>query len=213
MKTESISLKLLAGGLTLLWLFGAGCASGVKNPSGVPVTEMRPDEQGFVAGTGIESQDVVTVADRMARGLMGLAIIQNAAEPPRIVLEPVINDTRFPINKDLFLTRIQTQLTAKSQGKVIFLSRERMDALKREQQMQQSGEVLPGAGRDPNRIEYKGADFFLTGKLQGLTTRTSAGTSDYVLYTFQLINARTSEIVWAGDYEVKRQGLEDAVYR
>src|SRR6202007_2514597 len=31
----------------------AGCAStGVKNPSGVPVTEMRPDERGFVAGTG-----------------------------------------------------------------------------------------------------------------------------------------------------------------
>ena len=37
-----------------------GCATseGVRNPSGVPVTEMRPDERGFVAGTGIEAQDI-----------------------------------------------------------------------------------------------------------------------------------------------------------
>ncbi|HZV34667.1 MAG TPA: penicillin-binding protein activator LpoB, partial [Verrucomicrobiae bacterium] len=40
----------------------AGCASsGVQNPNGVPVTQMRADEQGFVAGTGIESQDLVAV--------------------------------------------------------------------------------------------------------------------------------------------------------
>src|SRR5262249_33670342 len=49
----------------------SGCASyGVRNPSGVPVTEMRADERGFVAGTGIESQDIVTVADKMAREIL-----------------------------------------------------------------------------------------------------------------------------------------------
>jgi PBP1b-binding outer membrane lipoprotein LpoB len=62
-------------------------------------------------------------------------------------------------------------------------------------------------------VEFKGADFFLTGKLQGLTTRTSAGTSDYVLYSFQLIEARTSDIVWEDSAEIKKQGLEDAAYR
>ena len=32
----------------------AGCASkGVQNPTGVPVTHMKADEQGFVAGTGV----------------------------------------------------------------------------------------------------------------------------------------------------------------
>ena len=39
--------------ICLAFLLLAGCASsGVRNPSGVPVTEMRPDERGFVAGTG-----------------------------------------------------------------------------------------------------------------------------------------------------------------
>lgn len=210
-KNRVLLLSLFPG--IVLSLLTLGCASGVKNPSGIPVTEMRADERGFVAGTGIESQDLVTVTDRMARDLLGLERIVTAAEPPRIVLEPILNETRFPVNKDMFLTRIQTQLTSKAQGKVIFLARERMNALQREAELQNSGQVTSAPGRNPAVIEFKGADYFLTGKLQGLSTRTAAGTSDYVLYTFQLIDARTSEIVWAGDHEIKRQGLEDAAYR
>src|SRR6188768_1434883 len=99
------------------WL-AAGCASGVKNPSGVPVTEMRPDERGFVAGTGIESQDLVSVTDKMARSIIGIPQIANAAVTPSIVLDPVVNNTRFPINKDMFLTRIRVMLNSKAAGKV-----------------------------------------------------------------------------------------------
>jgi len=201
-----------AASLTVAAALLTGCASsGVKNPSGVPVTEMKADERGFVAGTGIESQDLVTVADKMARGLLNLPAIAGAKAPPYIVLDPVMNETRFPINKDMFLTRIQTQLTAKSGGKVIFLARERMNALENERKLKQAGQVT--STTDPMLQEFKGADYFLTGKLQGLSTKTAAGTSDYILYTFQLIDARTTAIVWAGDHEIKKQGLEDAVYR
>ncbi len=192
--------------------FISGCAStGVKNPSGVPVTQMRPDEQGFVAGTGIESQDLVAVTDKMAHSILGTPQITNAQGTPRVVLDPVMNETRFPINKDIFLDRIRAQLNEKARGKVIFLARERMAALERERQMKQSGQVTSSS--DPNVVEFKGADFFLTGKLSGLTTRTSAGTSDYILYTFQLIDARTSDIIWEDSAEIKKQGLEDAAYR
>jgi len=189
----------------------SGCASGVKNPSGVPVTEMRADERGFVAGTGIESQDIVAVTDKMARSILSVPRIANAQGTPRVVLDPVINETRFPINKDLFLTRIQGQLTSKAMGKVVFLARDRMAALEKERQMKQSGQVT--ASSDPNVQEFKGADFFLTGKLQGQSHRTAAGTSDYVLYSFQLIDARTSDIIWMDEAEIKKQGLEDAAYR
>src|SRR6266850_75967 len=89
----------------------AGCASsGVKNPSGVPVTRMNADEQGFVAGTGVESQDLVAVTDKMVRSVLSIPQIANAATPPIVVLDPVDNQTRFPINKDIFLTRIRTEL-------------------------------------------------------------------------------------------------------
>ncbi len=193
--------------------FFAGCAAsqGVQNPSGVPVTEMRPDEHGTVAGTGVESQDLVAVTDKMARSILGIPQITRAQVPPRIVIDPVKNDTRFPINKDLFTDRIRIQLNSKATGRVVFLARDRMQALERERALKQSGQVTASA--DPNVVEFRGADYFLTGKLGGLTTRTSAGTSDYILYSFQLIDARTSEIVWEDSSEIKKQGLEDAAYR
>src|SRR6266568_6848099 len=122
--------------------FVSGCASsGVRNPSGVPVTQMRPDEQGFVAGTGVESQDLVAVTDKMWRSILTIPQIANAQGTPRVVLDPVENATRFPINKDIFLSRIRVELNSKSRGKVIFLARERMAALEKERQMKQSGQV------------------------------------------------------------------------
>jgi penicillin-binding protein activator len=205
LKTLSL-LSLLMAGLV------SGCVSyGVKNPSGVPVTEMRPDERGFVGGTGVESQDLVAVTDKMARSVLNTAEIQRAQGMPRIVLQPVVNETRFPINKDIFLTRIRVALNSKAQGKVRFLARDQMAALERERDLKQSGQVTSSS--DPHVNEFKGADFFLTGTLQGLSTRTSKGTSDYILYTFRLIDARTSDIIWEDSAEIKKQGLEDAAYR
>lgn len=207
LKTCLIPVSLIA--ITAIF---AGCAThGVKNPSGVPVTEMRADERGFVAGTGVESQDLVAVTDKMARSVLSTPEIANAQGIPRIVLEPVVNETRFPINKDIFLTRIRTELNTKARNKVRFLAREQMKALEHERSLKQSGLVTSSS--DPNAVEFKGADFFLTGKLQGMTTRTSAGTSDYILYSFQLIDARTSDIIWEDSAEIKKQGLEDAAYR
>lgn len=199
-------------GIALTSALLGGCASqGVKNPSGVPVTEMRADERGFVAGTGVESQDLVTVTDKMARSILSIPEIARAQTPPRIVLDPVVNDTRFPLNKDIFNDRIRIELNKNAQGRVRFLARDRMATLERERELKQSGQVTASA--DPHVTEFRGADYFLTGKLSGMATRTSAGTSDYVLYSFQLIDARTSEIVWEDSAEIKKQGLEDAAYR
>ena len=190
----------------------AGCASsGVKNPSGTGVTEMRADEKGFVAGTGVESQDLVRVSDKIARGILGAPQIANAATPPVVALDPVLNETRFPINKNIFLDRIQAHLLSKAAGKVTFIARERMATLEREREAKRTGQVTSNS--DARVQEFKGADYFLTGKLSGLSTAARGGVSDYILYTFQLINARSGEIVWGGDDEIKKQGVSDAVYR
>ena len=202
---------LKASTFLVLLVYITGCASGVSNPSGVPVTEMQSDERGFVTGTGIESQDLVSVTDKMARSLVNTPEINDFLGMPRIVLDPVINNTRFPIQQGIFLTRIRSLLNSRTRGKMRFLARERMDARRAEREMKRTGELTSSS--DPNVQEFKGADFFLTGKLDGQTTRTSAGTSDYVLYSFQLIDARTAEIIWEDFSELKKQGLEDASYR
>lgn len=208
MKTKTLTLLSTAA----LAAFITGCASqGVRNPSGVPVTRMNADEQGFVAGTGVESQDLVAVTDKMARSILSIPQIANAQQPPKIVLDPVINNTRFPINKDLFNVRIRGELNRKSLGKVTFLARDRMAALDKERNLKRAGEVTATA--DPKMQEFLGADYFLTGELQGHSTRTRAGTSDYIHYSFQLIDVRTSAIIWEDTMEMKKQGLEDAAYR
>jgi len=210
-QTSSRFFLLAAAAAAPVLFTGCETTQGVRNPSGVPVTEMRPDERGFVAGTGVESQDLVTVTDKMARSILGIAQIARAPVKPVIVIDPVVNDTRFPINKDLFTDRIRIELNKHAIDRVTFLARDRMKALERERALKQSGQVT--ASSDPNVVEFKGADYFLTGKLGGLTTRTSQGTGDYILYSFQLISARTSEIVWEDSHEIKKQGLEDAAYR
>ena len=172
---------------------------------------MNPDEQGFVAGTGVESQDLVAVTDKMSRSILEIPQIASAVTPPMIVLEPVDNQTRFPVNKDIFLTRIRAQLNSKARGKMVFLARSQMAALEKERNLKREGAVTSSS--DPNVQEFRGADYFLTGTLQGLSTRTDKGTSDYVLYSFQLIDARTSAIIWEDSAEVKKQGLQDAAYR
>src|SRR5262245_61226004 len=182
MKTLILKLNLLKCVKPLLPIVAgllAGCAStGVKNPSGVPVTEMKADERGFVAGTGVESQDLVAVADKMARSILNTREIANAQSTPRVILQPVVNDTRFAINKDIFLTKIRAELNTKAAGKVRFLARDQMAALEHERSLKQSGQVTSSS--DPHLVEFKGADFFLTGKLQGMTTQTKQGTSDYI---------------------------------
>lgn len=198
--------------VTLLTLATTGCAThGVRNPSGNGVTVMKADEQGFVAGTGVESQDIVSVTDKMARSILENPAIQRAQGQPRVVLLPIENNSRFPVNKDLLLNRIRARLNSQTRGKVLFLARERMAALEKEQQLKQGGQVTSSS--DPNVVEFQGADFFLTGRLDGSSTRSSRGVSDYVLYTFQLIDARTSGIVWEDMAEIKKQGLDDAAYR
>lgn len=200
-------LPVLAAGALFI-----GCAStGVQSPSGRSARQVPVDQQGRVAGTGVESQDLVVVTDKMARSILGIPEITNAQGVPRVVLLPVENETRFPINKTLFLDRIRGQLNAKASGKVRFLARDRMTALERERELKQAGQVTSNS--DPNTVEFRGADFFLTGKFGALSTRTSRGISDYILYSFQLIDARTSDIIWEGQEEIKKEGLEDAAYR
>lgn len=208
---NSVLVRLLFP-TALAVLVVSGCSTyGVQNPKGSGVTVLQPEETGKVAGTGIESQDLVAVTDKMARGIVGLDRIKSAGTPPNVVLLPVENETRFAINKDLFNTRIRAQLNQKASGKVNFLARERLQALEKERELKQQG-ALTG-GTIPGNTAFAGADYFLTGKLSSLTTKSTKGVSDYVLYTFQLIDAQTSSIVWEDFSEIKKQGQDDAAYR
>src|SRR5438094_8451321 len=118
----------LLGPSVLVAIFTGCASSGVKNPSGIGVTEMRADEKGFVAGTGVESQDLVAVTDKMARSILDTPQGRNAHSPPAVVLDPATNEPRFPSHRDMFLPRIQVLLNSKCEKQVQVLGRDRRAA-------------------------------------------------------------------------------------
>ena len=192
-------------------LLGTLACTNINSPNGPSVTELRPGERGFVAGLGVESQDLVTISEKMARGILGAEPIANAKGKPVIVLEPINNGTRFPIDKDIFLTRIRVALSGNAQDKIQFVAREHIEKLEAERDRKLAGQVTGGEKIKGNR--FKGADFILTGSFKAISSRGNAGASDYILYTFQLINPDNSDIVWEGFHEIKKQGKDDITYR
>jgi penicillin-binding protein activator len=191
-------------------LFLIGCATENASTQSSQPSYVDPTAQGKVAGMGIESQDLITATDKMSRKILETPRVQSTkgGNRPVIGLLPIENRTRFPIDKDIFLERLKALLNEKSNGQLRFVARDQLEALKDEKAMKDKGNVTSGT-----RKKFLGVDFFLDGKLSSISTATSQGKSDYILFTFRLIDAETSEEIWEGYHELKKEGTEDAIYR
>jgi penicillin-binding protein activator len=216
-KSLNLSINFLILLLEITTFYG--CATGgVRHPEGIAPRRADVGQQSLGGGTGIESQDIVQVTDQMARSIIGIDAIAKAAKPPVIAIYPVTNDTRLRINGALFTERILGLLNKNCQGKIRFIVRDPskinsntpdiMTAIEREKQLKDAGTVTSGKA-----APMLGADYFLTGKLLGQSQASSTGRSDYVLYSFTLVDTETTETVWQDMAEIKKEGLEDAIYR
>jgi penicillin-binding protein activator len=201
MNLKSLFSPILFASLgTLLFM---GCAN-ENRPEYV-----EPTDQGSIAGTGIESQDLIAATDKMVDKLLETPELRSRKGTiPTIGLLPVENRTRFPIDKDIFTTRMKALLNERAHGQIRFAARDRVDAIKKEKELKNEHKVS-----GESRRKLLGVDYFLTGELSSLSTGTQKGQSDYMLFTFRLIDAETSDELWEGYHELKKQGVEDAVYR
>lgn len=210
---KKVTLRHIFGKLAMMsvvaLLISACATGGVRNPRNTGVTVLEKDETGFVETTGIESQDISAVTDKMARSLLEFEPIYNSQGPAVIEIR-VENATRTPVNKDLFIRSIRGKLIKAGQGKLAFVDRQYIGQDEKERNMKREGAVT--ASSDPFVQEFKGVDYRLQGKLLDHNTRTSRGISDYILYSFELVDSRTNQIVWADEYETKKQALLDLAY-
>lgn len=182
----------------------SSCASAPISHSNV----VLPDSDDNLGGTGIESTDILTVSRKMAISILEVPEIMNAKGTPRIALLPVKNNTRFIINKDIFTQKIRIELNKNANGKVRFLARDRMDDILKEREAKRKNLVTASKEGD-----LLGVDFYLTGELTGLSKAVSSSRSDYVLMSFQLIDAENSDIIWEDSYEIKRVGEAGVAYQ
>lgn len=185
-------------------------------------TVIMPDADDGLGGTGIEATDIRTVARKMAISILETPEIMNASQAPKISLLPVKNSTRFIIDKDIFTKKIRIELNRNATGKIRFLARGsvREDITKyilkerrfkrEDKDEDEFGVTDVTASKDAALV---GVDFFLTGDLTSLTKSISGSRSDYILMSFQLIDAETAEIVWEDAYEIKRVGIAGVAYQ
>jgi penicillin-binding protein activator len=169
---------------------------------------VNPDEEDKLGGTGIDSQDVRTVAQEMSRDLLGSAAIASATQKPIIALLPTRNETRFRVDTDIITYQMRDSLIEFAGSKATFVARERMSDVTAERSAKRAGEVS-----STGQKQVSGADYFLTGTLKSISKSAGKGVSDYIYYSFQLIDAESSNIVWAKGYDVKKVGERGVLYR
>jgi len=194
--------------LTLL-LTGIGLAIGcgtITAQGRTHVIDVNADDN--LGGTGAESGDIRTVAERMSREIAAIRWPREG-DLPHIAVLPIINQTRFRIDPKLLQNKLVKDLVNFARGQVLFLARDSEDDVMAEREKKRAGYYDSGS---QTKAMY-GADYLLKGEMRALSKSSRKGVSDYILYTFQLIDAESSAILWAGDFETKKVGSVGVIYQ
>ncbi len=197
--------------MTLLLLAAVALTAGCRSRYYIrDVDPERPDAR-RVRSLGPESQDVIGVADTMVRSLLENDTLRSHNNPPTIVMLPMVNNTRHAMNQEVFTTLFKARLNQEARDRMVFVSRDLWDDIQLEREMKREGEV----DYDPamRAVAPAGGDYFLRGRADGLAAVSTRGQSDFIIYSFKLVDAETGLEVWEGVYQTMREGQDDVIYR
>jgi penicillin-binding protein activator len=180
------------------------CISSCTPPStAVGVREIDPGESvSGVSGLGIESKDIVVMSEKMVVDLLRDSVLSKDRTPSII-----IDDTRFRnessqiININMLTDRLRIELMRAVKGKIKFVSRQNEDLALKENEI--------------TGVKYDPADYRLIGRITSLSTASNQTgvRSNYLMFSFEILDLSNSNSVWGNFYEVKKIGADDTVYR
>lgn len=176
------------------------------------IRDIDPGKAGRVRSLGPESQDALNVSDLMVRSLLASdPIVNHQGGAPMIVMLPMENNTRQVFNQDVFTSLLKAQLNKDAMGKMRFVGRDIMADIQKEREMKRAGEVdyVP----EKQTQATIGADFFLKGRADGLSNVSTKGQSEFIVYTFKLVDAESGLEVWEDVFQTKKEGKDDLIYR
>ncbi|MHC4938177.1 MAG: hypothetical protein ACYTHK_04340 [Planctomycetota bacterium] len=169
------------------------------------------NDDSVLMGTGLESADVEAMA-RLAKKLIDVPELTGPGveEIPRVAIYPVRNETRHDFDAELLVRRLQSEFMEYANGRVRFVVRNRQDlaVLEEERRMKREGEVTSS-----KQEMKKGADYYLTGVAQAISSSSGKLESDAIWLFFELRDPETAEVIWSGRYETKKVGRAGVVYR
>jgi PBP1b-binding outer membrane lipoprotein LpoB len=197
MKTISFTSLIVAAVI----LTGCSTKTGVRY--------VDPNTPGMMGGTGIESQDINAAAQKAAQSIVNLPQIAQATTPPTVIITPVANRSASPVDTELYTVKLRGILMQYNTSKVRFLARDASwNVNNNEQAMQQRNEVVKGdAVRQAATYNY-----ILTAELHGISGSSSKGRNEYFLIAFKLVDFNDI-LLWESQYEIKKQGNDNTIYR
>jgi TolB-like protein len=204
MKKGLLFRMLSAALLSTAALFATACLTTAQGDTKV----VDPNADDALGGTGTESGDIKSLAERMAREIAGIKWPREG-EIPRIAVLPITNETRFRVDPKLLQNKLTKELVNLSGGKVTYLARDTEEEVMAERQKKRAGMYDQGN----EAAAMAGADYLLKGEMRALSKATREAVSDYIVYTFQMVDAETGGIIWVGDFETKKVGETGVVYQ
>ena len=179
---------------------------------GVRDTRVNPDAPDSVTGTGLQSQDIRTMAMDMAAKIKADGILAPSRDGERasFFIYELRNDISDTIDKEIILTKLRTNLFEAfgRQVKIIDRSPQANDLVDAERRMKERGQV---SGTNDRKIA--GSDFVLKGTIKSRDRQAGRLKSSYILVTFELTDLVTSELMWTGDYEMKTESEKSVINR
>jgi PBP1b-binding outer membrane lipoprotein LpoB len=152
----------------------------------------------------LQSQDIRTIADKMARDLASTGILTSTANNQTVTfhITEMVNKSSDPIDHTIILRKLRTDLFKALGERVVVLDRsaEGLEAVKHEREAKRSGAVTSNEGKHGSVL---GSDYVLKGVIEDRTLQQSSKKSHYYLVTMELTDLETGQLKWTGDYEAK----------
>ncbi len=211
-----MNLKPLAIALVAVVTVSA-CGGGtrVNNSAGRSTVYEDPSTSGRVQGIGLESQDLVSMTDRMMRDMRQNPQLAGRSPSPRVIIDSEYfrNESSSRINKNSITDRLRVELNRAANGRMVFVGRHYSDMVESERELKRSGVTDAGTIRQTQATA--GADFRLGGRitsLDAMDTR-SGEASRYHQVIFEMVDLEYGTIVWSGMYEMRKSAQDDIIYR
>jgi hypothetical protein len=165
-----------------------------------------------VTGTGLQSQDIRTMATQMAADIKASGILAPSRDGERVsfYIYEMRNDSSDSIDKEIILRKLRTNLFEAfgRQVKILDRSPEANDLVDAERRMKARGEV---SGTNDRKVA--GSDFVLKGVISSRDRQAGKLKTAYYLVTFELTDLVTGELCWTSDYEAKFESEKSVINR
>lgn len=198
-------LLVTAVGLTA---FNTGCQQSTRED--VDDDEVGPESSGPYGRDLIEVTDLIS--DQIEKQRIAEDFRRDNGDAPIIAVITPQNDTRFPEVTQIFVEDLLIELMDRFNRKELRFSQRDYDVqeeVEREKAEKESGERTDRTGRKTKL----GADLFLKAKFSTLSMTDGEVEDDTILYSFELIDAETDELIFKGGHKIRRVSEKSAVYR